>query len=212
MKNIIIVCAGSLGMEVYTIINTINKSAKLQGKEIPYNLLGFIDDNLDALRGKIINASVIGKISDWHCIGDEVYALGVTGEAKINIVSILKARGCHFETLIAPWSMISSYCEMGEGCFITAYSISAGVTIGSYVDVLGSMICPGTRIGDYSTTTGFTVVDNATIGKGVFVGSHAVISSGVCIGDNSKISAGSIVCNDVKPGSTVFGVPAVEIA
>lgn len=212
MKNIIIVCAGSLGKEVYSVINIINKTAKLNGKDEPYNVIGFIDDNLDALKGISINASIVGRISDWEPLNDEVYAIGATGLNKYNIVKKLKSRGCIFETVIAPWSAVSPDCLMGEGCFITAYSISAGVKLGNFVDVLGSMLCPGTIIGDYSTTTGFTVVDNATIGSRVFIGSHAVIASGVHVGDDAKVSAGSIVSDNVKTNTTVFGVPAVEIA
>ena len=100
---------------------------------------------------------------------------------------------------------------MGEGCFITAYSISVGVKLGNFVHVMGSMLCPGAEIGNYSTTTGFTVVDNAIVGERVFVGSHAVIQPGVHIGNGAKISAGSIVTEDVRENATVFGVPAIEI-
>ena len=74
-----------------------------------------------------------------------------------------------------------------------------------------SSICAGSVIGDYSTTTGFTVVDNATIGKRVFIGSHAVVVPGVTVGDDAQVSVGSIVTSDVEKGATVFGVPAAQI-
>ena len=83
--------------------------------------------------------------------------------------------------------------------------------MGNFVNINGSMICPGTFIDDFSTTTGFTVVDNARIGKRVFVGSHAVITSGITIGDDARISVGSIVTEDVPPRATVFGVPAKRL-
>lgn len=212
MKDIIIVCAGSFGKEIYTIVKAINRKARAEGREEEYRILGFLDDNPKALEGSGYPEKIIGSISDWHPVGDEVYALGAAfAGVKIKLAELLKSRGCRFETLVAPWSLVSEDCVMGEGCFITAYSISAGVVIGDFVSVMGSMLCPGARIDDYSTTTGFTVVENATIGKGVFVGSHAVIASGVHVNDFAQVSAGSIVQNDVKEGSTVFGVPAVEI-
>ena len=199
MKKIIIVCAGAFGKEVYSVIVSINKKSEKLGKEKPYEVLGFIDDNPNALKESNINIPIIGRISDWKPIGDEVYAIGAAfSETKIKLVKMLKARGCRFETLIAPWSIVSKDCIMGEGCFITAYSISTGVKLGDFVNVNGSMICPGSQIGDFSTTTGFTVVDNAIIGKSVFVGSHTVISPGVRVGDGAKVSVGSIVCNDVE--------------
>ena len=130
---------------------------------------------------------------------------------KTKLTHILKQRGCRFETLIAPWSFVSEECEIGEGCFVSAYSISAGVKIGNFVNINGSMITPGAVIDDYSTITGMAVVEAAKVGKNVFVGSHAVITQGVTIGDYAQVSVGSIVTKDVRPGSTVFGVPAQEI-
>ena len=213
MKKIVIVCAGAYGKEVYTIINSINEAAEKQGQQPVYELLGFLDDNPDALKDSGIATPIIGRISDWQPIGDEVYAIGAAfSDTKIKLVHMLKERGCRFETLIAPWSIVASDCIMGEGCFITAYSISAGVRLGNFVNINGSMLCPGTRIGDFSTTTGFTVVEGATIGESVFVGSHAVIAEGVRVGDRARISTGSIVLEDVRPGALMFGVPAVEMA
>ena len=176
-----------------SVIDAINYSNEEKGKKARYNILGFLDDNPNALDETNINFPIIGKISEWTPIGEEVYALGVArGDIKYRLSTILKNRGCHFETLIAPWSMVSNDCKMGEGCFIT-------------------LICPGTTIDDYSTTTGFTVLDNAKIGKRVFIGSHAVITSGIIIGDDAQISVGSIVTENVLPGTTVFGLPAKRI-
>ena len=212
MKNIVIVCAGAFGREVLAIIEDINRVAKEKGAAPPYNLIGFIDDNPHALDGSGITVPVLGPISDWQPIGDEVYAIGAAFAAtKIKLTKMLRERGCRFESLIAPWSVVSPDVKMGEGCFITAYRICPGVTLGDFVNVNGSMLCPGAVIGSYSTTTGFTVVDNAVIGERVFVGSHAVILPGVTVGDDAQVSVGSIVTEDVRPGVTVFGVPAAEI-
>lgn len=213
MKKIVIVCAGSHGKEVLFTINAINNKKKANGEAAEYEILGFIDDNPHALDNSGITVPIIGKISDWKPIGNEVYALGAAfGDAKVRISEILKERGCQFESLVAPWSMVADDVRMGEGCFITAYCISAGVELGDFVSVNGSMLCPGTLIDDFSTTTGFTVVDNARIGKRVFVGSHAVITPGITIGDDARISVGSIVTENVPSGATVFGVPAKRLA
>lgn len=212
MKDIVIVCAGAYGREVLSVIDAINYEDKIRGRDKSYRILGFIDDNMNALDGTEIKIPIIGKISDWKPLGDEVYAIGAAfSDLKLKLTTLLKDRGCRFETLVAPWSIVSGDCKMGEGCFITAYSISSGVELGNFVNINGSMLCPGTFIDDYSTTTGFTVVDNARIGKRVFVGSHAVIAPNVVVGDDARISVGSIVTEDVKEGTTVFGVPAQQI-
>lgn len=213
MKKIIIVCAGAFGLELLTVVEAINLEQRKKNGQNVYDILGFIDDNTHALDGKDVRYSIIGGISNWKPLGDEVYAIGAAfGDVKMKLVSLLKQRGCKFETLIAPWSMVSPFSFMGEGCYVTAYSISAGVRLGNFVNVNASLLTPGTVIDDFSTTTGFTVVDNAKIGKRVFVGSHAVIQPGVTVADDAKITAGSIVTEDVPAGVTVFGVPARIIA
>lgn len=212
MKDIIIVCAGAFGREVYTTIEQINRENRREGKRDEYNILGFLDDNVHALEDSGIEVPVIGRISDWKPLGGEVYAIGAAfGDMKQRITDVLKNRGCHFETLLLPGSRVARDCRIGEGCYITAHSISSGVELGNFVNVNASILCPGTHIDDCSTTTAFAVVDNARIGKRVFIGSNAVIEPGVQIGDDARICAGSIVTEDVPAGATVFGVPAKRI-
>ena len=213
MKDIIIVCAGTYGKEAMGMIYEHNRLAEAFHKERPYNFLGFIDDNLNALDGTGIKYPILGRIADWQPKGDEYYVLGTAFPAvKTKVIGILKERGCRFETMIAPWSNVSSMAEIGEGCFISAYSVSAGVKLGNFVNLNGSLLSPGAVVDDFSTITGFSVVEDAYVGKRVFVGSHAVICPGVRVGDDAQVSVGSIVTEDVEAGSTVFGVPAAKIA
>ena len=213
MTDVILVCAGTYGKEALLMINEHNRLARISGEEEPYRILGFIDDNPHAFDGTGIEVPILGPLSEWQPKGNERYILCTSSPGtKVKIASMLKERGCQFASLIAPWSHVSPYCEMGEGCFITSHSITAGVRLGNFVNVNGSMLCPGTFVDDFSTTTGFTVVENAHIGKRVFVGSHAVITGGVTVGDDAQVSVGSIVTEDVLPGTTVFGVPAVQMA
>ena len=212
MKNIIIVCAGGYALEVYSVINEINRLKKLYGKEPAYNLLGFINDIPDALEGKNVSVGILGTIKDWQPTDNEVYAMGLAdSKSKVKVAELLKARGAKFETLVAPWSAVADLVEMGEGCFVTAYQINAGVKLGNFVNVNGSMIDVGAEIGDYSTTTGFTNIGNSKIGKRVFIGSHAVVDDGVTVGDDAFISVGTVVTKDVEPGVKLFGNPAQKV-
>ena len=212
MKDLIVVCGGSYGRQLYATVKIINADAESRGLERPYNVLGFLDDNPHALEGSEVDLPILGKISDWEPKGSEVYAIGAAfPETKSKIALMLKARGCRFETLISPQTIMCNDITIGEGCYISAYSVSAGVKLGNFVNINGSMICPGAEIGDFSTTTGFTVVEKAKVGKRVFLASHSVICPGVTVGDDVKVAVGSIVTKDVRPGIMVFGVPAVEI-
>jgi len=201
MKDLIIVCAGGFGREVYYMAKSIGK----------WNIKGFIDDNLHALDGLNIALPVIGTIKDWRPSENEVFALGVSDpKTKETIVGIMKSKGAKFETLIAPHSRIIETTTIGEGCIING-SVGDCVKIGNYVNVMGSMIGQDSTIDDYSTTTGFTNIASAHIGKRVFLGSHAVILNGKKVGDDAYVCAGSIVFSNVKPGTKVFGNPAKKM-
>lgn len=211
MKNIIIVCAGSYGKEVYYTIRKINEAAKKNDEEEPFHILGFINDLPDALEGFEIELPVLGSIKDWQPMGDEVYALGLgTPASKEKVVSMLKERGCKFESIIAPYVIMPEDVRVGEGCLIKAYHIASGVKIGDFVNIHGSMLMPGAVVGNFSTLTGFAVVENAVVGEQVYIGSHAVITEGIVIGNNVTVAAGSIVTEDVLSDTKVFGYPAVR--
>jgi len=201
MKDLIIVCAGGFGREVYYMAKSIGK----------WRIKGFLDDNLQALDGVDIALPIIGTIKDWVPSENEVFALGVSNpKTKELIVGIMKQKGAQFETLIAPHSRIIETSTIGEGSIISG-SIGDCVKIGNFVNVMGSMIGQDSEIGDYSTTTGYTNIVSAKLGKRVFVGSHAVVLNGKKVGDDAFICAGSICFSNVKPGTKVFGNPAKKM-
>lgn len=201
MNDLIIVCAGGFGREVYYMAKSIGK----------WNIKGFIDDNLHALDGVNIALPIIGTIKDWRPSKNEVFALGVSNpKTKETIVGLMKAKGAKFETLIAPHSRIIETTTIGEGCIISG-SIGDCVKIGNFVNVMGSMIGQDSTIDDFSTTTGFTNIASAYIGKRVFLGSHSVILNGKKVGDDAFVCAGSIVFSNVKAGTKVFGNPAKKM-
>ena len=212
MTDLIIVCAGGFGREAMDILTSYVEDAHIWNRPSPYRLLGFIDDDPHALDGTGVQYPILGSISEWKPIGGERYVLGSSSPGtKRALAEKLGARGCQFETLVAPWSRVSPNAELGEGCLITAYRVCGGAKLGRFVNAAGSMICPGAVIGDFSTATGFTVVEAAKVGKSVFMGSHAVVCAGVTVGDGANVSAGSIVTKDVRAGATVFGCPAEEL-
>lgn len=209
MQNVIIVCAGNRGKSIYYNIMWANAKADDKHEERPYNLLGFINDIPDALDGSGIDAPILGSISDWYPKGDELYIMGTADpKAKEKLATMLKERGCRFISFVSPNAVVPPDLKMGEGCVVEAYRIGCGVKLGDFVSVNASMLMSGAKIDDYSTTTGFTVIENAYVGKSVFVGSHAVVADGVSVGNNAKIGIGSIVTKDVPDEATVFGVPA----
>ena len=204
MKKIIIVGAGGFGREAYYLIQAINNV------EPRYEVIGFLDDNPDALEGKKIDFPILGSVGEWLPSDDEVYAMGIASpKTKEKVANILVNKGAKFVTLIHPAALVNKDAIIGTGCIIGGRSsIGALTRVGDFVHVAGSMVGQDGLIDDYSTTTGFANITNAKLGKRVFVGSHAVVLNGLTVGDDAYICAGSIVFSKVKAGTKVFGNPA----
>lgn len=207
MKDLIIAGAGGFGREAFALAKKINAI------EPQWNIKGFINDIPDALDGIKIDAKIIGTIRDWQPSDNEVFVVGISNPSgKEKVANILKSKGAQFATLISPTANIGDYVEIGEGCVIgSRSSIGSCAKIGNFVHIAGSMIGLDSVIGDYTTTTGFSNIASAKIGKRVFVGSHAVVLNNLTVGDDAYICAGSIVFSKVKPGTKVFGCPAKKI-
>lgn len=204
MKKLIIVGAGGFGREAFFLAQEINKTNQR------WEILGFIDDNQNALDGMIGLPPVIGKISEWTPAEDEVFAMGIASpKVKEKLSTLLESKGAKFETLIHPAALVNEYAVIGEGSVIGGRSSVGHMTrIGRFVHLAGSMVGQNAEVGDYSTSTGFANLTNAHLGKRVFVGSHAVVLNGKKVGDDAFICAGSICFSNVKAGTKVFGNPA----
>ena len=213
MQDIIVVCAGSYGREAYWYLKESNRLAAENGSDRPYNILGFLSDVPVDLEHYGIHERVLGRIDSWQPRDNEMFALGLgKPQDKKKLAEMLKPRGFRFINLVSEWATVSPDVRMGEGCLISPGSIiGCEVELGSFVNVMGSMIYSGARIEDYCTTTGFTVVERSTIRKGVYIGSKATIMEGAVVGEWANVSVGSVVTEDVRPNVTVFGLPAKEI-
>lgn len=201
MKDLIIVGAGGFGREAYYLAKSIGK----------WNIKGFIDDDIDALNGIIINSKIIGTISEWVPSNNQVFAMGISSpKVKETISKLLRKRGAEFVTMIAPQAFVNETAIIGEGSLITSGStVGDNAVIGNFVHVAGSMVGQDSMIGDFSTTTGFVNTVTSKVGKRVFVGSHSVLLADVA--DDAFICAGSIVFTRVKVGIKVMGNPAKKV-
>lgn len=203
MKDLIIVGAGGFGREAYHLAKTIGN----------WNIIGFIDDNPNALKGYKCEAKIVGSIKDWTPTENEEFAMGIASpKGKESIANYLKTKGANFVSLIHPRAMVYDTAEIGEGCIIGGMSnIGDCAKLGNFVNVAGSIVGQDSILGDFSTTTAYVNIASAHIGQRVFIGSHSVILNSKKIGDDAYICAGSVVISNVKPGTKVFGNPAKKI-
>ena len=208
MKDIIIVGASGFGRELAQWIEDINAQSP------QWNILGFIDDNPDALNGCRCDYKIIGSIKDWQPKESEYFACALAfPEVKKSIVLELKSKGAKFATLIHPTALINKYAEIGEGVVVTPRSnINADTKIGDFVSILGSGIGHDATVGDWSTLSGRCSINgHVQVGSMVYIACGVSIAPAKKIGDGAHVGIGSVVISNVKAGTKVFGNPAKKI-
>lgn len=210
MKNLIIVGASGFGREVAQYIEDINSS-----KSSPvWNILGFIDDNLNALDGIGHGYKVIDTIKDHVPLKDAGYVCALAfPKTKEKIIDLLSTKGAEFVTIIHPTARVSRYAKIGKGCILTPNSnVNTDAEIGDFVAVLASGIGHDAKVGNFTTLSGHVCVNgHVEIGDSVYVGCGALIAPGKKIGNAATVGIGSVVVTNVKPGITVFGNPAKKL-
>lgn len=208
MRDLIIVGASGFGRELVQYVKDINKVSP------EWNILGFIDDNPNALDGCKTDYKVIGAIQTWKPKENEYFACALAFPAvKRKIVTLLKDKGAKFATIIHPTASINKYAELGEGLVVTPRSnINADTKIGDFVSILDSGIGHDASVGSWSTLSGRCSINgHVQIGEMVYIGCGVCIAPSKKVGDGATVGIGSVVISNVKPGTTVFGNPAKKL-
>ncbi len=208
MKNLIIVGASGFGREVVQWVEDINVVKP------EWKILGFLDDNPNALDGCRCDYQIIGSIKDWQPKDNEYFACAIAiPNVKYSVVNSLLERGAKFATLIHPTALVNKYAQIGKGVVITPRSnLNADTKVGDFVSVLGSGIGHDATVGDYSTLSGRCSINgHVQVGKMVYIACGVSIAPSKKIGDGAYVGIGSVVISNVKAGSKVFGNPAKRI-
>lgn len=206
MKNIIIIGAGGVGREVSLIIEKINKL------KATWNLIGFIDDNINSWN-KIINGyQIIGGMDLLETLPLDTYVVIAIANYNLKKKIVNKINNkFKFATIIDPKVYIHDYMTIGEGTIIYEGAIiTANIQVGNHV-----IISPKCGIGhdsiikDYvSLLWNVNISGNDVIEEGVMMGSGSTIIQGKKIGEGSIIGAGAVVIDDIDSFTTAVGVPA----
>jgi sugar O-acyltransferase (sialic acid O-acetyltransferase NeuD family) len=187
----------------------------LSGQSKDYNIIGFLDDNKQALLNYKISLPLLGDI-DFCKIDYGVSVLLAISECDI--------KEKLFQQALQSNVIISSYFHetarvglrtfLGIGViFFPNAIVSCDTNIGNGVFINnGSQIGHDVTIGDFcSIMANVDVGGGAQIGKSVFIGSSTVILPGVKIPAYTRIGAGSVVIKSIKQVGTYFGNPAKKI-
>lgn len=123
--------------------------------------------------------------------------------------------GYRLATIIHPTCALSPSAVFGQGVIVKdSVSISAGAVIKDNAYINGiSMIGHDVEIGEHCQISSHAVIaGNTKVGPGVYVGISACIRDHIEIGEDAIVAMGAVVMKNVRPGRTVMGNPAREIA
>lgn len=210
MKDIVIYGAGGFGKEIACLLRQINEIKPT------WNLLGYIDDNVD-LWGKPIShfGTCLGGIDYLNNYSDDIaVVLGIGNSKAVKLVR-QKIINTHvsFPNIIHPTFRINDpeTFHIGEGNIIQSMCIATcDVTIGNF-NVLNGAITLGhdVVIGDYNTIMpGVRISGESKVVDCNFFGVGSIVLQGLKVGNNIRLGAGSVLMTSPKDGNLYIGNPA----
>lgn len=176
---------------------------------------GFLENNKNSMAGYDGYPPIIADDFTYEFCSDDVFVCSI-GDVltKTRVIESYVKRGAKFMSLIHNRALIGTNVVIGEGSIIDeGVHIDPDVTIGKNCliqaqAIIGhdSIIGDNVRIDSQSFLVGGTIVKNSAT-----IYTKAMINHNVTIGDNAVVGACSFVIKNVKPGVSVFGVPAKPI-
>jgi sugar O-acyltransferase (sialic acid O-acetyltransferase NeuD family) len=209
MKNLIIIGAGGLGREVYNLAihcNEVNKT---------FNIKGFIDDNLNALKNFTGYPPILSNVIEYVIEKDDLFVFAIGSvDIKKNICAVILEKGGIFINLIHPTSRINQNAKIGNGVLIFMNSnISNDCIISDFVTIQGYVgLGHDTVIGKWSHISTFTFTGGeVVIGEQVLLNTRSTILPKIKICDKAIVGACSLVVRNIKEPHTFFGIPAKKL-
>jgi sugar O-acyltransferase (sialic acid O-acetyltransferase NeuD family) len=208
-RDLLIVGTGGSSREI---VEAIEESNLVQE---PWNLLGFLDDDLSLTHQSFYGYPVLGTTSAISHFPNAHVLIGVANDRNLfvrrDIVNRLSIDTDRFATFVHPTAWVSKRATIGFGTAILQFSfVSGNVLIGNHAIISQAVqIGHDATVGSYvSISTGISIAGAARVGDGVYIGSGARILPRMKIGAGSLVGAGAVVVNSVPSGVTVFGNPA----
>lgn len=210
VKTLWIVGAGGFGREVLGFA----RDAVAAG-EAGFVIGGFIDDHPPSLDNFDVGVGIRCAVKDLVPGPDDVFCIAIGSPAgRLAIADRLNARNASYASVIHPSAVISERAVLGAGCVVGPGAfVSVDAKVGLHVAIgFNAAVGHDAVVGDGSVITGCCIVNGgASLGRGVFLGSHSVVLPRVEVGDGASSNAGSIIMKPAPAGARVGGNPARQI-
>lgn len=206
MSRIFIVGAGGFGREVYAWLN--------QAKDFDpdWCFSGFIDDDLDALKGYDYPCGVVCDVASCEPQDSDLFVCGVGDVGyKRQMCEALLAKGAKFLTLVHSSVILGRNVTLEEGVVLCpGVILTCDIRVGKMTMFnCHSSAGHDVKVGAYTTVSGHCdLMGYVSVGSGVLLGSGARIIPGKSVDDDALVGAGAVVIRSVKAKQKVFGNPA----
>ena len=208
LEKLVIIGASGFGREVAWLVERINEACPT------WELLGFLDDNMNIQNVEINGYKVLGTIGDVGKYPDACYVCAI-GSSEIRKRVIERTVSINpkiqFATLVDPSVVMSKLVEVGEGSIICAQSIlTVNIKIGKHNIInLDCTIGHDVVLSDYVTLyPSVNVSGSVKAGNCVEFGTGSQIIQGISVCDYCIIGAGAVVIRNIEHSGTYVGVPA----
>lgn len=205
MKNLVIIGAGGLSLEIIDLINSINRIKPT------YNVLGLLDDyKTDYI---LEEYKIIGLIKDFKDFKEcEFVIASANPRIRKAIYLGLLDHGVSTPNLIHPSTEISNHAIMKDN---TGVIINYGTQISAKAKIENCVLIDSqcyigheTIINSFVTVyPGVKMSGNSFIDKETEIGLGSNIIQGISIGENTLIGAGSTVVSNIPNNVVAVGSP-----
>lgn len=205
MKDLIILGAGGTSFDLIDIAVAMNKI------ENQWNILGFLDDNLELVGKNVYGYPVLGAISQSAQYSDAYFASSIADAYRTNLRKLVREKvpfeNKKFASLIHPRAIISESAIIEPGAIIYAnVTISGAVHVGH-----DAFLCGNTFLGHEcvignhcALSVGNLLASDVNIGDCCYLGVGVTIRHQIKIGKNCLIGMGTIVVKDVSDNTKLI--------
>ena len=202
MKELVIVGAGGLGLEVAWTVERINAASAAS----MWRIVGFADDAPGKASGTFGGFPLLGPcdkaVRDWP----EAAFFVAIGEnsTRERVVRALGDRA--FPALVDPSADVAPSARISRGAFVAPRAVvSVEAEVGAFAIVNArSGVGHGSVLGDFSQVCpGASLSGETRLGARALVGTNACTLPGVKVGDGATLAAGTTAFADVAPATTL---------